>query len=179
LPIYVSIRKKPPEAKVLKLLRKNEKNPAIAVDDELGLMAVLDSAADVKTFQNHLTQSAGKADSFMILEDISDTLTGGRHKATSTGSCSKTPMLKFFARLGGMRVEFIIHTNRSWVNYMYQRDVAHDEYEVKRIFDSGVAELLFPRDIYFLNHQNVRDSMIELCRKQIEEAWRWTKNGTG
>ncbi len=179
LPIYVSIRKKPPEAKVLKLLRKNEKNPAIAVDDELGLMAVLDSAADVKTFQNHLTQSAGKADSFMILEDISDTLTGGRHKATSTGSCSKTPMLKFFARLGGMRVEFIIHTNRSWVNYMYQRDVAHDEYEVKRIFDSGVAELLFPRDIYFLNHQTVRDNMIELYRKQIEEAWRWTKNGTG
>ena len=58
-------------------------------------------------------------------------------------------MLKFFARLGGMRVEFIIHTNQSWVNYMYQRDVAHDEYEVKRIFDSGVAELLFPHDIYF------------------------------
>jgi hypothetical protein len=62
---------------------------------------------------------------------------------------------------------------------MYQRDVAHDEYEVKRIFDSGVAELLFPGDIYFLNHQTVRDNMIELCRKQIEEAWRWTKNGTG
>lgn len=179
IPIYVSIRKKPPEAKVLKLLRKNEKNPAVAVDDELGLMAVLNSSADVKIFQNHLTQSAGKADSFMILEDISDTLTGGDHKATSSGSCSKTPMLKFFARLGGMRVEFIIHTNQSWVNYMYQRDVAHDEYEVKRIFDSGVAELLFPRDIYFLNHLEVRNNMIKLYRKQIEEAWRWTKNGSG
>ena len=62
-------------------------------------------------------------------------------------------MLKFFARLGGMRVEFIIHTNRSWVNYMYQRDVAHNEYEVKRIFDSGVADLLINQEIYFLNHQ--------------------------
>lgn len=178
VPIYVSIRKKPPEAKVLKLLRKNEKNPAVAVDDELGLMAVLNSAADVKIFQNHLTQSATKADSFMILEDISDTLTGGFHTAGSTGSCSKTPMLKFFARLGGMRVEFIIHTNQSWVNYMYQRDVAHDEYEVKRIFDSGVAELLFPRDIYFLDHQTVRNNMIRLFRKQIEEAWLWEKNGS-
>ena len=179
VPIYVSIRKKPPEAKVLKLLRKNEKNPAVAVDDELGLMAVLNSAADVKIFQNHLTQSATKADSFMILEDISDTLTGGYHKASSTGSCSKTPMLKFFARLGGMRVEFIIHTNQSWVNYMYQRDVAHDEYEVKRIFDSGVAELLFPHDIYFLDHQTVRNNMIRLFRKHIEEAWLWEKNGSG
>lgn len=179
VPIYVSIRKKPPEAKVLKLLRKNEKNPAVAVDDELGLMAVLNSAADVKIFQNHLTQSATRADSFMILEDISDTLTGGYHKASSTGSCSKTPMLKFFARLGGMRVEFIIHTNQSWVNYMYQRDVAHDEYEVKRIFDSGVAELLFPHDIYFLDHQTVRNNMIRLFRKHIEEAWLWEKNGSG
>ncbi|MCG6930064.1 MAG: hypothetical protein LJE64_05860 [Desulfofustis sp.] len=177
LPIYVSIRKKPPEAKVLKLLRKNEKNPAVAVDDELGLMAVLNTAADVKIFQNHLTQSASKADSFMILEDISDTLTGGMHKASSNGSSSKTPMLKFFARLGGMRVEFIIHTNRSWVNYMYQRDVAHDEYEVKRIFDSGVAELLFPYSIYFLDHQSVRNSMIKLFRKQIEDAWMWMENG--
>jgi hypothetical protein len=179
IPIYVSIRKKPPEAKVLKLLRKNEKNPAVAVDDELGLMAVLNSTADVKTFQKHLTQSATRADSFMILEDISDTLTGGNYQGNSIGSSSKTPMLKFFARLGGMRVEFIIHTNQSWVNYMYQRDVAHDEYEVKRIFDSGVAELLFPQDIYFLNHQAVRENMIRLSRQNIEDSWRWSKNGSG
>lgn len=170
VPIYVSIRKKPPEAKVLKLLRKNEKNPSVAVDDELGFMAVLDSVADIKTFQNHMTRSASRADSFMVLEDISDTLTGsGAYKATSTGSSPKTEMMKFFARLGGMRVEFIIHTNRSWLNYMYKKDVAHDEYEVKRIFDSGVMELLFPEDIFFLNHQLIRDDMIRRFRSRIEE----------
>jgi hypothetical protein len=170
IPIYVSIRKKPPEAKVLKLLRKNEKNPAVAVDDELGLMAVLDSVGDIKTFQHHLTRSAAKADSFMVLEDISDTLTGsGLYKATAVGSSPKTEMLKFFARLGGMRVEFIIHTNRSWLNYMFQKDVAHDEYEVKRIFDSGVMELLFPKDIFRLDHDRIRDDMIRRCRRRIEE----------
>jgi hypothetical protein len=169
IPIYVSIRKKPPEAKVLKLLRKNEKNPAVAVDDELGLMAVLDSIADIKMFQNRLTRSASRADSFMVLEDISDTLTeAAAYGVPNTGSSSKTPMLKFFARLGGMRVEFIIHTNRSWLNYMYQQDVSHDEYEVKRIFDSGVAELLFPGDIFHLDHQAIRNDMIRLFRRQIE-----------
>jgi hypothetical protein len=169
-PIYVSIRKKPPEAKVLKLLRKNEKNPSIAVDDELGLMAVLDTVADVKVFQNHLTRSASRANSFMVLEDISDTLTGDRnYKSTATGSSTKTPMLKFFARLGGMRVEFIIHTNRTWLNYMYQQDVAHDEYEVRRIFDSGVADLLFPDDIFHLNHTAIRHDMLKLFRQQIEK----------
>lgn len=170
IPIYVSIRKKPPEAKVLKLLRKNEKNPAVAVDDELGLMAVLDSVADVKTFQNHLTRSASKADSFMVLEDISDTLTDNTpYRPTNTGSSPGTEMLKFFARLGGMRVEFIIHTNRTWLNYMFQQDVAHDEYEVKRIFDSGVMELLFPKDIFQLDHEMIRDDMIRRFRRRIEE----------
>jgi len=169
LPVYVSIRKKPPAAKVLKLLRKNEKNPATAVDDELGLMAVLNSVGDVKAFVRHLTRSAVRAGSFMTLEDISDTLTGGAYHGNATGSSSRTTMLKFFARLGGMRVEFIIHTNRSYLNYMYQRDVSHDEYEVKRIFDTGVAEFLFPPDIYHLNLDQIRERQIRWCRKQNEE----------
>ena len=168
IPIYVSIRKKPPEAKVLKLLRKNEKNPSIAVDDELGLMAVLDSVADIKMFQDHLIRSASKADSFMAFEDISDTLTGSlEYRGTGIGSSSQTEMLKFFARLGGMRVEFIIHTNQSWLNYMYKHDVSHDEYEIKRIFDSGVMELLFPEDIYHLNHAKIRGELINHFRRHI------------
>lgn len=168
IPIYVTIRKKPPSAKVLKLLRKNEKNPATAVDDELGLMAVVNSVSDVKCFIRHLTRSTVQAGSFMTLEDISDTLTGGEYAATSKGSSGKTPMLKFFARLGGMRVEFIIHTNRSYLNYIYQRDVAHDEYEVKRIFDTGVAEFLFPGDIYHLQMDAIRTAQINSFRRQIE-----------
>ena len=170
IPIYVTIRKKPPAAKVLKLLRKNEKNPAVAVDDELGLMAVLNSVGDVKCFIRHLTRSAVEAGSLMTLEDISDTLTGGQYGGTSTGSSGSTPMLKFFARLGGIRVEFIIHTNRSYLNYVYQRDVAHDEYEVKRIFDTGVADFLFPIDIYSLKMDEIRAAQIKSFRKQIEEG---------
>jgi len=170
IPIYVTIRKKPPSAKVLKLLRKNEKNPATAVDDELGLMAVVNSVSDVKCFIRHLTRSTVQAGSLMTLEDISDTLTGGEYAGTSMGSSGKTPMLKFFARLGGMRVEFIIHTNRSYLNYIYQRDVAHDEYEVKRIFDTGVAEFLFPGDIYHLQMDAIRTAQINSFRRQIEHS---------
>ncbi len=168
-PIYVTIRKKPTAAKIIKLLRKNEKNPAIAVDDELGLMAVLNSISDVKLFLKHLTQQAVKAGSFMTLEDISDTLTGGKYTGSATGSSSKTSMLKFFARLGGMRVEFIIHTNKSYLNYIYQREVSHNEYEVKRFFDSGVAEFLFPMNIYNLDLKQIRKKQISRFRKKTEE----------
>lgn len=170
IPVYVTIRKKPPAAKVLKLLRKNEKNPATAVDDDLGLMAVLNSVSDVNRFLRHLTKSAVRANSFMTLEDISDTLTGGKYGSSATGSSSKTPMLKFFARLGGMRVEFIIHTNSSYLNYMYQCEVAHDEYEVKRIFDTGVAEFLFPSDIYHLDMDTIRTTQLARFRR-LNEEW--------
>ncbi len=170
IPVYVTVRKKDSAAKVLKLLRKNEKNPAVAVDDELGLMAVLDSIADVKRFMRHLTRAAVLADSFMILEDISDTLTGGSYGAESVGSSSKTPMLKFFARLGGMRVEFIIHTNQTYLNYRYQRGVAHDEYEVRRLFDSGVTEFLFPSDLYHLDMEQIRKNQLRNFRNAIEQA---------
>ena len=127
IPVYVSVRKKGSAAKVLKLLRKNEKNPAVAVDDELGLMAVLDSISDVKRFVRHMTRSAINSGSLMTLEDISDTLTGGTYSSSNVGSSSRTQMLKFFARMGGMRVELIIHTNQSYLNYRFQRDIAHDE----------------------------------------------------
>lgn len=170
IPIYVSIRKKPPEAKVLKLLRKGEENPAVAVDDELGLMGVVETVNDVKIFQKHLTHSASAAGSLMTLEEVSDTLAGGQHVGSAIGSSAKTPMFKFFARLGGMRVEFIVHTHKSYLNYIYQRDVAHDEYEVKRIFESGVAELLFPQDIYHLDMSEIKELLIRWFRTRLEES---------
>jgi hypothetical protein len=78
-------------------------------------------------------------------------------------------MFKFFARMGGMRVEFILHTNKSYLNYIYQREVSHDEYEVKRIFDSGVAELLFPPDIYGIDINEKKEVLVRWFRKRIEE----------
>ncbi|MFP3983589.1 MAG: hypothetical protein ACLFV2_07860 [Desulfurivibrionaceae bacterium] len=170
IPVYVSIRKKSPEAKVLKLLRKGEENPAVAVDDELGLMGVVDSLKEVKLFHKHLTQSAVQAHSFMTLEDISDSLHGQRYQISNEGSCPQTSMLKFFARMGGMRIEFIIHTNKSYLNYIYQRDVSHHEYEVKRIIDSGAADLLFPKELYDLDMQEVKKELIHRYRHMIE----WT-----
>ena len=165
IPVYVSVRKKASAAKVIKLLRKNEKNPAVAVDDELGLMAVLDGRKEVTRFVDHLSEAAARSGMLMTFEDISDTLTSGKYTASSIGSSSNTPMLKFFARLGDTRVEFIIHTNQSYLDYNLRRGVSHNEYEVRRIFDSGVAELLFPQDIYQLDMATIRKQQMEYVRE--------------
>lgn len=105
----------------------------------------------------------------MTVEDLADTLAGGEHRSNGRGSAIKTPMLKFFARMGGMRVEFIVHTNASFLNYIYQRGIAHDEYEVRRLFDSGVAELLFPREIYLLDMSTIKDDLLRRYRHRIED----------
>ena len=133
-------------------------------------MAVLDSIADVKRFMQHLTSAAHKADSILVLEDISDNMTGGQSKRKNTGSDGNTPMLKFFARLGGLRVEFIIHTNQTYLNYRYQSGIAHDEYEVRRLFDTGVTEILFPRDIYYMDLSSFRASQLHKFRQLIESS---------
>jgi len=169
IPVYVTVRRKLPEAKVLKLLRKGMKNPAVAVDDELGLMAVFDNMRDVKIFQRHLTESAARAGTFMTLEEISNTLDGRVYNAKNIGSSTDVRMFKFFAKMGGMRVEFIIHTNESYLNYLYQRNIAHGEYEIRRLIDSGVAELLFPKDIYGIDMARVKETLIQKFRKRIEE----------
>ncbi|MDH4322345.1 MAG: hypothetical protein OEV73_12710 [Desulfobulbaceae bacterium] len=169
IPIYVTIRKKTAAAKVLKLLRKGEENPAVAVDDELGLMGVVDSMQEVKLFHQHLSKSAARAGTLLTLEEVNDNLDGIGHRSGNIGSSTQTPMCKFFARMGGMRVEFILHTNKSYLDYRYRRDVAHDEYEAKRIFDSGVAELLFPPSIYHLDLPDKRREVLRQMRRNIEE----------
>ncbi len=165
--MYVTIRKKNPAEKVIKLIRKGEENPDVAVDDELGLMGVLNSVHDVRAFLKHLTNSAARAGSFITLEEISDTLSGGRY-AGKIGSSPDVRMLKFFAKMGGMRIEFILNTNQTYADYEYRRGVSHPEFDVRRTIDSGVANLIFPLEIYGVNFKAQRDGLIREVRRKIE-----------
>ena len=69
-----------------------------------------------------------------------------------------------------MRVEFIVHTNKSYLDYIYKKDITNDEYEVKRIFDFGVAELLFPREIYHLDLEAVKNDLIHWFSQRIKNC---------
>lgn len=165
---YVTIRQKPDVAKVLKLLRKNDQNPATAVDDELGVMVVLNSYRDVQLFMKHLSQSAGNAGSQMTIEDISDTLDGSSYNNKNAGSSNGVRMLKFFAKMEGMRVEFVVHTNETYIDQLYKRGVSHAEYEVNRVFNSGVVDILFPERFYKIDREKAHQQAIKKRRANIE-----------
>lgn len=164
---YIKPREKDPEAQVRKLLIKDQKNPDRAVDDETGLMVVLSSKEDINKFKKHLIASANKAGSAISFEDEEDTLTGEGHEIHSKGSSEKTPMHKFHARVNGIRVEIMLHTNESYINYLYEQGVAHDEYDVNRLFDSGVVCLLFPPEIYNYNESELKRAAIGRVRRNL------------
>lgn len=170
IPIYVTTREKSIEARILKLLRKGQENPAVAVDDELGLMGVLNSEKDVRRFTSFLGKSAANAGSSMLLEEVSDTLKNGSKEAINQHSSPSLKMLKFFARIEGMRIEVVLHTNETFIDYQCQKNVSHDEYEIRRLFDSGVIELLFPLELYGMNHDEARRIALKDARKRIEES---------
>ncbi|MCP5278598.1 MAG: hypothetical protein H6935_09585 [Thiobacillus sp.] len=41
-----------------------------------------------------------------------------------------------------------------------QREITHEEYKMKRIFDSGVAKFLFPGDIYTPDMERIRRALL-------------------
>lgn len=165
--VQIDTREKTQEAKILKLLKKGMEDPAQAVDDDLGLLAVFENTRDMDKFQNRLVQGASEYGSLLSIEDVSDTLRKGEFNG-NVGSHPGTKMRKFFAKMGGMRVEFILHTIDTYLDYQYKRGVAHEEYAINRIFDGGVIGLLFPKSVYNINWEEKKPQIIQQIREKIE-----------
>ncbi|MDZ4228186.1 MAG: hypothetical protein U1E54_02995 [Candidatus Levybacteria bacterium] len=161
IPIYVTLRQKSKEAEILKLLRKGQENPSVAVDDDLGLFAVVESKSRMDQFQKLLVQSATKAGSSMIFEEITDTLDD------KTDNPPKIKERKFHIKTGGMRIEFILHTTETYLNHLYQDHISHDEYEILRLFEKDIPELLFPKSIYEISMREAESKIIQQVRNKI------------
>jgi len=168
---YVTIRDKKMEAKILKMLRKGLEDPTIAVDDDTGLLVVVDNSRDARELIRHLTEQGYKSDYPIIIEDVSYTLEGGEYNNKNGGS-HKIRMLKFFIRLANeMRVECIIHTTETYAEQLYMREVSHEEYELNRLFgpEVNVPRLLFPEK-YFprFDMERAREEKRKQLREKIE-----------
>lgn len=147
---YVTIRDKKMEAKILKMLRKGVEDPTIAVDDDTGLLVVVDNNKNARELISNLINQGYKSNYPIIIEDVSYTLEGGEYNGNNVGS-HKIRMLKFFVRLANeMRVECIIHTPETYAEQLYMRGVSHEEYELIRLFDGevDVPRLLFPEKYF-------------------------------
>lgn len=166
IPVRQDTREKSMVSKIIKLLRKGNDNPAAAVEDEVGLMAVLDSRADIKTFITHLHNKAIESGSAIVFEDPEDTFGNSSRENVAIGGSDQIKMVKFHARVHGTRPEVLLLTNQEYLNYKLKDGVAHDEYEIERIFKSGVMNFLFPKDFYRFDREKTKNASIERVRRK-------------
>ncbi len=167
-PVYVTPREKSLEATVLKMLRKDEDNPSAAVDDNIGLFAVFNSKKDLNAFQRHLVDAADTANSGILFTDMDDTLNGEAYHGENTGSSNDIQWRKCFVRVNGATVELAMMTNESYLNYRNKLDASHDEYVVKRAFETGVVDLLLPERFYGTKSKELREQELRRVRRNIE-----------
>lgn len=168
---YVTIRDKTMVAKILKMLRKGAEDPAIAVDDDTGLLVVVNNNKGAREIINLLVERGYQSNYPIIIEDVSYTLDGGEYDNQNGGS-RKIKMLKFFIRLANeMRVECIIHTPETYAEYLYMRGVSHEEYGLRRLFDAGVdvPRLLFPQRYFpHFDMDEAKRQKLQQIRANIE-----------
>lgn len=169
---YVSVRDKLRVMKMIKMLRKKAEDPAIAVDDDTGLLVVVKDNQAAKQFIRHLIDRGYQSNYPIIVEDVSNTLNGSEYNG-KTGSSPKLRMMKFFIKLANkMRIECIIHTPETYAESQYMRGVSHLEYEVNRLIDAGVPEMIY-REEHFPNFdadESRRQAIIRV-RTKNEGTW--------
>lgn len=169
-PVYMTPREKTSIMHTLKMLRKNEDNADAAVDDDIGLMVVLNNERQVRNFLDHLIGSAEKIGSFVFVEEIEDRLKKCAHKSDNESSSPYVRYLKCFVRMDGMRAELELHTNETYVEYKYRDGVSHKEYETRRLFVSQIPQLLFPEELYDVPWDNLYPVLINNIRQQMRQT---------
>ena len=171
--VYVSIRDKPRPMKMIKMLRKDAEDPAIAVDDDTGLLVIVNDTQSAIKFTRHLIDRGYQSNYPPTIEDVSNTLNGEEYKGNH-GSSPKLRMLKFFIRLANnMRIECIIHTPETYAESLYMRGVSHLEYEVDRLVIAGVPDMIFRKKYFpYFDKNEAREQAITRIRATIEGVGR-------
>ncbi|MCL5970584.1 MAG: hypothetical protein M1450_03735 [Patescibacteria group bacterium] len=180
IPAYISPRGemgKEEESQILKMLGKGEENPAVAIQDYMGMIVVVKDTDAVVKFMDHLQEAGAESGSLLRIEGIENTLDGKPYRAKRPGSSPKTRMLKFFARVHGMRMEIIVHTYDSYLDYYHSDATGHKEFEINRLFDpeANVFSLLFPEYIYGESGEDVRP---ETIKKELLDNARQSKRNS-
>jgi len=120
IPVYMTTRDKNIVQKVIKMLRKDSENPEVAIEDDLGFMGVFDTVRDADAFQEKLQEAMTDAKLHPALRDITDTLSGEAYTNGSDGSSTKVKMRKFFLNFPDKKIEIILHTNKTFIDYYNQ-----------------------------------------------------------
>lgn len=178
--VYVEHRLKDPVAQILKLMRKDTKDPA-KIDDYLGLKFVFETKKDIYDFLFTLQKRILESGSMIVFEEYYDTIANGNYfKITNPGSSNKLEIVKVHAVINGARIEFQMHTFRSFLDSRYHDERGFEVFAIKRLFegekrsngdfDPGAIDLVYPSDINGFDVLNSKDALIDERRTAVRNA---------
>lgn len=165
IPVYQDSRPKRILARMAKMMRKEEEDPAIAVQDTTGLKFVVRDIRDAYKLLDFFTKGGENGALTIKVGDLEDTLSGTEeYSADNEGSSPKTRQLKFIATIEGHSVEVIIGTFATDQINELAHEVAHEEYELRR--NAKVFKQNFPQEIYHVNVDEEIPQMIDRLRRR-------------
>lgn len=178
--VYVEHRLKDPVARILKLMRKDTKDPA-KIDDYLGLKFVFETKKDIYNFLFTLQKRVLESGSMIVFEEYYDTIANGNDfRITNPGSSDKLEIVKVHAIINGARIEFQMHTFRSFLDSRYHDERGFEVFAIKRLFegekrsngdiDTGAIDLAYPSDLYGMDVLNSKDALIDERRTAVRNA---------
>lgn len=167
IPIYSTPRLKETESSIIKLFRKGTTNSAGAVEDKIGLMAVLQDERDIDAFNTVLMQGANEAELPFDIEELEDSLGNSSYSARNAGSSQDFRALKGIPTIGSIRFELLEFDHPGYIDNLYRDGVSHKEMQAKRLFESGVAEHFFPEAIYGVSHVRQQAFVLSQIRREM------------
>ena len=142
-------------ASIGKLFRKGKYNPEAGVEDMTGWMFVVRTREDAISLKRRIEEAGRKSGSLAFAEETEDTLGRKAYSAKNAGSSTELGQLKYDVLFEGNRMEIVILDYKNYLDYTYKDDVAHEEYELKRLVESGAFNALFPQKHYGVNNDDV------------------------
>lgn len=159
--VYYRPRKKDDVSTVLKMVRKATTNPG-GIQDRIGLLAVLKDRDAIEAFMGKLRKGAKKAGLGFQIDESEDTLDGNAYSAQNPGSSKDLRSFKFIAKVGDLTAEFLLFDHAAYTDNLYRDDVSHEEFAIKRFYETGTPQLLFPESVY----EGVDHAKLETTRRQ-------------
>ncbi len=164
IPVNQDSRQKSLLARIGKMIRKGEEDPAVAVQDTTGLMLVVRNRRDAYKLFDYFTKGGENGSLTIKVGDLEDTLSGEEeYSAENEGSSPKTKQLKFIATIEGISIEVIIHTYATYLDNILQDEVAHEEFDLKRY--AAAFRQIFPPEVYGIDPNDHIPEMIGYQRR--------------
>lgn len=156
---------------ILKMIRKNTREPS-DIDDAIGLSLTFLKKGDIHEFLMVLQSAAIRNGSMIRVVGITDTIENhDKYHNVNPGSSPNFEVVKVHLEFDGVKIELMMHTIRTYLDYLFQDGISWVEYELNRVtqigkYEFSVAELLFPYDIYEIDWHKFAEKKINNIRSQ-------------